>query len=518
MAMFTTHSEPQRAQVPVDLSLPAFFAVMAAVFAAGFLYNDADGWLNADTSWLIIVAGKVLDGERLYRDVWEANPPFSVLMYLPMAAMERLTGVRAELWTSAILLALAAGALTLIDMFLKRASIWTVRQRRIFLIGLAIIFLFILPGQFVQREHFGAIGAIPLVVLYGLRAQAGPNFKPGVPLAVLAGVLGAMLIMVKPNYGLAFALPALSVVATRRDWKALFLPETIAAGGVFAVYALAVVFVYPAYFSNVLPVVADVYLNARVPLATIMEAIALLALPAFVLVVLLKPRYATQHVLVTTMSLAAFGCLIGVGFSGKGWANHFYPVLITLFAVLLVIAVDALARPGSGMKKVLPAVAAFIALGHVSLTIYSKGRAGEADIPAAVEALGPQSRIAVISRKIQTGNPIARRLNAQWVSRDCSDFIPVLSMALSANATGERKARLEALVIDGAERKMATLIADPVDVIVIDERETDWIELLDKDSRLADVLSAYTRFESGDYLSYYVRSDHNVPTSSMVGR
>ena len=38
--------------------------------------------LNTDVSWLLTVGERVLNGERLYSDIVEINPPMAVLSYL----------------------------------------------------------------------------------------------------------------------------------------------------------------------------------------------------------------------------------------------------------------------------------------------------------------------------------------------------------------------------------------------------------------------------------------------------
>ena len=44
-----------------------------------------------DTSWLITVCERMLSGERLYADIYETNPPFSVWLYLPPVAAAAAT-------------------------------------------------------------------------------------------------------------------------------------------------------------------------------------------------------------------------------------------------------------------------------------------------------------------------------------------------------------------------------------------------------------------------------------------
>ena len=60
--------------------------------------------LDTDVSWLITVGEKMLDGQRLYIDIFEVNPPASVWIYFPGIAVARAIGVtpnsRRPRWSS----------------------------------------------------------------------------------------------------------------------------------------------------------------------------------------------------------------------------------------------------------------------------------------------------------------------------------------------------------------------------------------------------------------------------------
>ena len=51
---------------------------------------------NTDVSWLITLSEKVLDGQRLYADLVELNPPASIILYLPLVALARVLALRPE--------------------------------------------------------------------------------------------------------------------------------------------------------------------------------------------------------------------------------------------------------------------------------------------------------------------------------------------------------------------------------------------------------------------------------------
>src|SRR5215472_16888374 len=51
---------------------------------------------NVDVSWGLTIAEKILDGQRLYVDLIELNPPGAILLYLPPVIVAPLFGLRPE--------------------------------------------------------------------------------------------------------------------------------------------------------------------------------------------------------------------------------------------------------------------------------------------------------------------------------------------------------------------------------------------------------------------------------------
>ena len=64
--------------------------LIAALFAAAMLLQQRLQ-LNLDVSWLLVAGERLLDGERLYVDIVEINPPMSVFAYLPGIVLARAT-------------------------------------------------------------------------------------------------------------------------------------------------------------------------------------------------------------------------------------------------------------------------------------------------------------------------------------------------------------------------------------------------------------------------------------------
>ena len=83
---------------------------MAVVFVVAVLLRQVVP-LNTDVSWLLTIGERVLNGERLYVDIVEINPPMAVLSYLPGIALARALGLDAKIIIDGQMLLLTACSL-----------------------------------------------------------------------------------------------------------------------------------------------------------------------------------------------------------------------------------------------------------------------------------------------------------------------------------------------------------------------------------------------------------------------
>jgi hypothetical protein len=90
----------RRQAVPNALRLAPWLA-LAVLFVTALAFRN---WLaaNTDVSWLLTVAERVLDGQQLYVDVIETNPPMAVLTYIPGVLIARVLGLPAEMVTDGL--------------------------------------------------------------------------------------------------------------------------------------------------------------------------------------------------------------------------------------------------------------------------------------------------------------------------------------------------------------------------------------------------------------------------------
>lgn len=402
--------------------------------------------LDCDVSWLLTVGERVLDGQRLYVDVVEVNPPASVLLYLPAIALARMLDVTPELVTCAMMFALVAG------------STWTTlgllpEVRRGPAVAVTAFVLLALPaGCFAQREHVALVAALPALAALALRAEGR---RVAVGRAVLAGIAGGVTIAIKPHFVLAFLVPLAVVAWRRRSSLGVLGPESACAALVAVAYAGVVLLCFPVFMTDIAPMLAATYLPLRLDWATLLTGPVVAPVAAMVLLgVVVSARRPGPLALV--LFAAALGFALAGVIQGKGYLNHAYPgIALGLFGLCAVVAQPGIAR----RERAIGTIAALLLAGFEWHAF-----AGIGAPPGLAEAVArvapPHPRVIALSSDLGLGHPITRRLGGEWVGRPAALYIGGgvryrLSRPGLAPATARRLLRYEARDAAGFARDVA---------------------------------------------------------------
>src|SRR5260221_14444665 len=100
---------------------PLAWVLIALIFAVAIRLRQIVP-LNTDVSWLLTIGERVLDGQRLYVDIVEINPPMAVFAYLPGIAVARALGLDPGNITDGLILTLAAASLLATSRILRLSS------------------------------------------------------------------------------------------------------------------------------------------------------------------------------------------------------------------------------------------------------------------------------------------------------------------------------------------------------------------------------------------------------------
>jgi len=359
---------------------------------------------DVDTAWLLTLGDKMLDGQRPYIDMFEANPPMSILLYLPAVIAGRGLGVAPEILVNLLLLLAIAASLALSGRALSpclgdRVKLWK-------LAAVGAFVLTVLPtGVFAEREHIVMIAILPFLAVVFARSQARPpsvlehvgidpshlqirssprrrgprglgaireaaapksaaarwspvalgprlrgderqfgaNKSPPALIAAIAGLGCGVAMAIKPHFALV-AGGALLVSAWRmRSVRPLFALEVWAASLVVGLYALALVVVFPAFLAF-LPIIRDTYLPVRQPLIQLLiwppPLVWLILGGLAILIARIRPGAGWMVATLLAASAGGFGSYL---IQGKGWPYHSYPMLS--LAVLALGASVSLGAP-----------------------------------------------------------------------------------------------------------------------------------------------------------------------------
>lgn len=496
----TSRTAPLRASVGVDRLL---LALAVTVFCIALTLQSMHPGV-ADVSWLLVVGERVLDGARLYVDIIEVNPPASLFLYLPAVWLGRVTGVAAEWFV------LAMTTLTFL------VSAWSVRailhaaglSPRPGVAALAAVVAFVLlPGEsFAQREHFAVLFIVPALALIVARmegAHAKGVVAPGVSSAFLAGVAAGAAVCIKPQFGVALLLPQLYAAWRVRSLSPLLHLENWSALAVVVAYVAATAVWFPAFFSDMLPLVTQAYRPQRQPAWILLFILAHIAAPTAAYLVLRPALMRTAAVPL----LAALGFALAYIEQGKGWPYHLLPAACLLVAVVLVDAMRPRADETPHDDRLLaralpPLAAALLTIGGMSL--YQWSWADTRDLDAGVRAAGPAPRILTLSGDIALGHPLTRRVGGQWVGVNAAQWITVNTHGMEKRSMPD--AALARLVAWDRELFLKGFRQAP-DVLLVDTSDGRdfWKPWLRDDPEIARLLEDYVLERSTNTVDLYVR-------------
>jgi hypothetical protein len=457
---------------------------------------------NADVSWLITLAEKALDGERLYVDAWETNPPASIFLYVVPVALARTIGLRPELVVDACIFAAAGASMWLAGRILARARLLDDVDRPS-LAALVALILTIVPAQtFGEREHIVVIALLPALAVFAVRAS---RLLPDVPSIIAAGIGAGIAMAVKPYFVLAVGPAILAAAVCAQSWRPLLAIENWIAGAIVVLYGAVVLLGYPQFVDDVVPIVRDAYVALRLSWWTLLGPIpaALLWVTTMGLLVLIKPG-AIRAAKLRPLLAASFGFGAAFVVQGKGWSYHAYPMLALAFIGL------AVAWAGRGTASE-PSLSASDRIKRLSLVLLAMVVVGStfhwmdfaldlSDLVEPIRRIKANPTMLAISSDTSVGHPLVRQVGGKWVGRVGSLWITsgVLNRRIQGKLDAETMARLDS----HAARDLAMLVEDIArrrpDIILVDMAPFDWLAWAHQDPTLSELLRGYQEVETTD--------------------
>lgn len=477
---------------------------IVAVFVVAIVLRGALPF-NSDVGWWLTVCERMLDGQRLYVDILETNPPMAGAVYMLGAIAARVIHVRPELVTHALILALAAASLALAWRAVRASSLRGLAGGAVAVWAAAV--LTILPMyDFGQREHLALILFLPALAVYMLRANGE---RVAVSAFVVAGLCAALTMSMKPYFVFGAGSCILAAAVQSRDWRVLFAPENWIAAALVVLHSVCIAAFYPEYFTLIYPLVRDVYLLLKAPfVAILLTSATMLWLLAMLVVLTLQRRRQQADNAVLVMMAASFGFAVSFFLQAKGWGYHAYPmVALGLLAAGWAIATDHHEMAGSRPQRA--GVMLIVALIFANACAWFNVSVDTRQVREEVARLGPRPNILMLGAASVIGHPMVRDVGGIWVSRQGAFWVrEIVQRALKDGsidpATADRLAGHVA-------RERAGLIEDftkrTPDVVVVDHRGSDWGSWAAADPELSELLKAYAPVRSIDGIEILRRID-----------
>ncbi|MCB9679936.1 MAG: hypothetical protein H6733_00565 [Alphaproteobacteria bacterium] len=302
--------------------------------------------VNHDVAAVTGVSIRMLDGERLYTDLPQPNPPLVFVMQELPVALARALGVPLLPTVLVFLTACVLGCWALTVAVSRAVQLpGDAGARHLVLLGLLVLLTAFTGYDMGQREHLIIASMAPLLWAQA-GAVAGRPLGRGLGLAV--GVVAGLGLAIKPFYPPVWVLLELWVLARTRRWRALLRPENVGVVGVLAVYGVWVIG-FTGYLDN-LPLWLDSYTPygaLGMPFQAVVNAthpwtlVGVLAAWAVLRLALRLPgvRPLDEAVALTIVPFAA-----AVVVQGKGFAYQALPAFVAAGWLVVLLVVGTLGR------------------------------------------------------------------------------------------------------------------------------------------------------------------------------
>jgi hypothetical protein len=470
----------------------------AAITTLGFFALAQLGMLpaNGDASWYLYMAGKVLDGARLYVDVVDTNPPLIVLLSMGIVGVARVVGVSALVVLPTVLLILTAVSLAL-SWQLSKGLPMPLRQASLLVWG--FLLLVFVGGIFGQREHLLLILVLPYAM--AAVAEAGGTCLSRT-MAILVGAMAGVGFALKPF----FVIPALLIeafLALRRGPRVWRQPRAVTMRTVWVLYAIVMIVWTPQYFA-VARRFAPLYPHHSPMGPALLSSSWRLVVIATAIVVAARLARGRVRDWACVFGLLTIGATAAVYLTGKGWRYHWFPAMSSAIALLAGCATVVASTWESDRRRarMLLLVAVVLpALSVASINEWVSLAGGDPSVSKFVhDQIRPNDSLLVLSPWVNRSFPLVNETGANWAMRH-----PMLWQiaAFHVNERWRKGQYHSSESMSPAERDFVSEIVDdfvrnrPVLLLVDRDPPTpalkgfDYLEYFRSDRRFAEMLTCY---------------------------
>lgn len=295
-------------------------AIIAAILTANLILI-----LDNDIAWLSQLAQYWLEGKRYFVDFFETNPPLIIWFYtLPAWLHNHLPGYY-KLWLVGYLFVVTTG-LWWINLKQMSRLDWGGKRYYLLMLYALTIIVFVLPVDSLgKRDVLAWLSMLPLVWL--LDQRLNNRTIPSLQIIMIALVAGLGMVL-KPYFLLPIAAMELCFMVLKGRWLAWLRLELVILFFVGVIYILAVAYLAPHYFGDILPIVWLIY--GKVEQLSIIDRLFLVVSLCWYLLTFslcVSRRVIKWPAFVWLLWANASGFWLSFMLQGQGWFYHVYPGL-----------------------------------------------------------------------------------------------------------------------------------------------------------------------------------------------
>lgn len=378
-------------------------------------YTLSYAYINNDVSWHIYVAMQILDGQVLYRDIIEINPPLVYYLRILPVWLATLLDTSAMDWVHTATFLWIVLSLYLVHRIRPDGVSLTLAT-----FALAIIPLVLYIQQFSQKEHLFIIGALPYLLLpYSTHALSDR-------MRWVIGISAAFGFLLKPYFFLCFFCVEGYYWLTQRRVTLWHRPESKAVILLSIGYVLWVFVFFHDYLFGIIAELGQWYFYYRMPIDHYLLIKAIFHIWLFLIPLILLP-FSTVSRGQWYLLVQLVCCIFLVLLQFKGWQYHAYPSMV----IALFLGTSLLTKPSFSTLLSRP-LAPIVSIIFVILlllntyqgwgnTFYNKRAEPAFLVKTALTTLkqvAPEARtLWVMSEKLIYGFPLTLYGNYQWGSR-----------------------------------------------------------------------------------------------------
>jgi len=428
MTALDMRSTGTRLRAWADIWTPELLLVLLLVSAA-----IAVAPLNTDSGWLLVAARRVLDGDRLYVDIMEVNPPLVVWLLLPSAWSARYFALADTTVIAIPVIGMLVMSVLLALAVLRRAPALPRMATALSLGAFVIGFGALSMGQAGQRDAMAGLLLLPYAAS-ATRAASGLAMPWS--LTITAGLLGGVGIALKPFFLAPWIAIELAVALSRRKLAAVVRLETVIVLFAQIAYATLVWLITPEWLTRIVPLARQTYGAYGTTIREVASGYPFdILLMCGLAGVFSSLGLSTSRVHRTpeVFGAATLGFLASYVAQSKGWFYHSIPALL-FGAATLAASVEHLvaslrgfraARPLARAASVVLLLIVLVAAKMVARTVVYSVQAADTllrhpyprtvdMLSDAVEQRATGEPIYMFSTNLYPAFPVVNRAGATW--------------------------------------------------------------------------------------------------------